>query len=116
MKAIRAELKINNKVKTEWRLLTPNGEVVDTELSAFIIEALDKEYLIIIYKNISDQKQNQLLIQQQVHDLNRKNEELQRYIESNMQLENFAYLASHDLKAPIRNIVSLTQMLEMSAL
>ncbi|RMG16836.1 MAG: hypothetical protein D6730_24685, partial [Bacteroidetes bacterium] len=44
--------------------------------------------------------------------LNRKNEELNEYIRSNMQLENFAYLASHDLKTPLRTIISFTQLLE----
>ena len=43
--------------------------------------------------------------------LEEKNQSLEKYIESNMQLENFAYLASHDLKAPIRTILSFTQIL-----
>lgn len=41
-----------------------------------------------------------------------KNEELKDYITSNLQLENFAYLASHDLKTPLRSIISFTQLLE----
>ena len=43
-----------------------------------------------------------------------KNQELERYIESNLQLENFAHLASHDLREPMRNIVSFSQLLEKS--
>ena len=43
--------------------------------------------------------------------LEEKNTSLEKYIESNMQLENFAYLASHDLKAPIRTILGFTQIL-----
>ncbi len=50
------------------------------------------------------------------NDLNTKNQELQKYIESNMQLENFAYLASHDLKSPIRSIVSFAQILQKSGM
>lgn len=44
-----------------------------------------------------------------------KNRELERYIESNLQLENFAHLASHDLREPMRNIVSFSQLLEKSS-
>lgn len=44
-----------------------------------------------------------------------KNQELELYIESNLQLENFAHLASHDLREPMRNIVSFSQLLEKSS-
>ncbi|MEM6632503.1 MAG: ATP-binding protein [Bacteroidota bacterium] len=44
--------------------------------------------------------------------LERKNQELTKYIESNMQLENFAYLASHDLKSPLQNIINFSQLIE----
>ncbi len=47
-------------------------------------------------------------------ELREKNEELQRYIASNLQLENFAYFASHDLQTPLRSIVSFTQLLQRS--
>lgn len=40
------------------------------------------------------------------------NIELKKYIKSNLQLENFAYLASHQLKTPIKNISSFNQLLE----
>ena len=44
-----------------------------------------------------------------------KNKQLEHYIDSNLQLENFAFIASHDLKGPLRNIVSFAQLLERSA-
>lgn len=45
----------------------------------------------------------------------KKNQELQHYIDYNLQLENFAYIAAHDLKTPLRNIVSFTQVLKSSS-
>ena len=48
-------------------------------------------------------------------DLANKNRALQQYIESNLQLENFAYMASHDLKAPLNNILSFSNLLAQSS-
>ncbi len=47
--------------------------------------------------------------------LKEKNEELKKYIKSNSALESFAYVASHDLKEPIRSIVSFSQILAENA-
>lgn len=53
-----------------------------------------------------------------ISDLKRTQEELmdqnltlERYIESNSQLENFAFIASHDLKEPLRTISNFSQLL-----
>lgn len=55
-----------------------------------------------IYEDVTDRKTaEQMLIE--------KNDELQR---SNLDLEQFAYVSSHDLQTPLRNIVLFAQMLE----
>lgn len=41
-----------------------------------------------------------------------KNNALQDYIKSNLQLENFAHLAAHELKTPIKNISNFSQLLD----
>lgn len=47
--------------------------------------------------------------------IKQKNIELEKYIESNLYLSKFAALASHDLQAPLRTIVSFTHLMERSA-
>jgi len=44
-------------------------------------------------------------------EIEEKNKELQKYLDSNIQLENFAYIASHDLKQPLRTIISFSELL-----
>lgn len=67
-----------------------------------------------IVRDITVKKNHEKLILQKMEELNAKNLELKKYIDSNIQLENFAYLASHDLKAPTRTIKSFAQLLERS--
>jgi len=48
----------------------------------------------------------------EVRELKTQNKKLKKYIAANLQLENFTYLASHDLKEPLRMIGNFTQLLE----
>lgn len=84
---------------------------IDIEANEQILEVSDKKLLIRSYRDITNEVSQAKLIQQQLQQLNQQNDALQRYIESNMQLENFAYIASHDLRAPVRSIVSFSNLL-----
>lgn len=61
------------------------------------------------YSTKSNLEQNQAEVYQKGHDLQRMKRELER---SNMELEQFAYVASHDLREPLRMIASYAQLLE----
>ncbi len=67
------------------------------------------------YRDVSEKIRQDNIIHEKNQILNRQNAELEKYIESNMQLENFAYLASHDLKTPLRNVINFSQLLKRSA-
>jgi len=56
------------------------------------------------------EKNEKLVIVEQ--NLEARNKELEKYIESNIQLEQFAHFASHDLKTPLRTIASFTGLLK----
>lgn len=58
---------------------------------------------------------NKALEKEELNSL-QKNNMLQKYIESNIQLEQFAHIASHDLKSPLRTISSFTGLLKMKTI
>ncbi len=109
------ELFQNKVVKNEFRLQLKNGEILDTEIIFQILNVHNKTIIIRRFKDTSDKKLQQSIIAKQIKDLNEKNIQLEKYINSNLQLENFAYIASHDLKAPLRSLSSFAYLLKNSS-
>lgn len=59
--------------------------------------------------DVTDQVRARHQVEQKADELTRLAQELER---SNRDLDQFAYVASHDLKAPLRGIANLTQWIE----
>ena len=57
-------------------------------------------------------KDTQAVLASKLEELDEKNRELQQYIESNLQLENFAYMASHDLREPLLTTISFAKLIQ----
>jgi len=71
-------------------------------LSALFI--IGYNYFVVVFRYQAKLEKSETLLQQ-------NNKELSQYIDSNLQLENFAHLASHELKTPLRNIISFSNLL-----
>lgn len=98
--------------QTEFRIQHNNGATIDVVASQKIVPVDNDIFLIKNLRNISKEVEARSIIQSQIEEAQEKNKELEKYIESNLQLENFAYIASHDLKAPIRSVISFAQLLK----
>ncbi|WP_414545849.1 sensor histidine kinase [Nostoc sp. CCY0012] len=73
-------------------------------------------YFIAVMQDISQRKQAEFILQQRAEELTRLNTILAHTTnllqKRNQELDQFVYVASHDLKAPLRAIASLSEWLE----
>lgn len=96
---------------TQFRVLWPNGEIRYIKAKAKVFRDYEGMPVRMLGTNwdVTDDRN-------QKNDLENKNKELtilsKKLKESNEQLEEFAYVASHDLKTPIRNMSFYATFLE----
>ncbi len=105
---------IDDTLDFEKRYIKKDRSILWVNIAVSIVKDIDDLplYDLATVQDITDKYQAKKLIREQVETLNLQNQKLEKYIDSNLQLENFAYIASHDLKAPLRTIGNFAQLLK----
>ena len=101
-KLIKSIFEGENQEGFDFRLERPIGVHLWIHVEFSLIEIENQKLIQFIMQDITERKRSEQLLQESIEELARINAEL----------EQFTYIASHDLKEPLRMISSFTQLLE----
>ncbi|MEL7220796.1 MAG: hypothetical protein AAGJ93_05715, partial [Bacteroidota bacterium] len=104
------EAAINNQTLQTFEYLNTVAE--ETYYFEARINQVNEGEAIIILRDITSVKKTENDLNEQIYKHDQNVRELKKYIESNLQLENFAYIASHDLREPLRTMRMFSQFLK----
>lgn len=76
------------------------------------VNRINESEAIVVVRDVTELKIAQQALQKKLRELDHNNEKLTRYVNSNLQLENFAHTVSHDLREPARTMNSFAQLLK----
>ncbi|MCH2082777.1 MAG: ATP-binding protein [Saprospiraceae bacterium] len=109
-----SKVQMKGKDKTECLFVKQDESEIPVETT--LVQLPHQSHLfVMIVKDLSDTKKKESIIQKKVAALRKKNRELKKYIESNKELEKFAFIVAHDLKSPLRTMTSFAQLLQRKA-
>jgi two-component system sensor kinase FixL len=87
------------KINTELPCVRKDGQVVSMSINAGTVTINQTEYLLGVFRDTTERQQAE----------QRQAELLQQLEKVNQELKDFAYVVSHDLKAPLRGIKTIAE-------
>jgi PAS domain S-box-containing protein len=100
------ELKLKADLVIQGRHRRKDGTTFFVETSLKLVSQKKKDFIIAIARDISERKQAEQRQAQLIQELEHTNQEVKNI---NQELKDFAYIVSHDLKAPLRGIKTLAE-------
>ena len=109
--AIRRTIKHHKPLQLEHRIVHPDGTVRWIEKRGMILrDDFGRPVRIAgVSLDVTTRRENEEALRRSLKSLQRLTRTLER---NNRELDQFAYVASHDLKAPLRGIANLSQWIE----
>lgn len=102
------ELKSTFIIRKEAQAIRKDKNILPVHFSVVGIQSDEQTLYTTIVTDITDPKRSKLLLRQFGEDLEKQNRAL---AQNNKELENFAYVVSHDLQEPLRMIRSYCELL-----
>jgi PAS domain S-box-containing protein len=100
------ELKLKEDLVIQGWHRRKDGTTFFAETSLKLVSQKKEDFIIAIARNVSERKQAEQRQAQLIQELERTNQEVENV---NQELKDFAYIVSHDLKAPLRGIKTLAE-------
>ena len=105
----KTEVQLRERMTFESLFQTRDGRSFPVEISSTCLHYGNEVVYCSIARDISARKQAERDLEHYAGELERANESLRHH---NRELDEFAHLASHDLKEPLRAILTFSQLLE----